>query len=55
MCFGPLLSSHEMTFLLFAERRNYSLVAVGSRGEMPEEIKDLPCVEERTTELRHLP
>lgn len=38
----------------FSGRENYRLVAVGARGDLPDEIKSRECVEERTTELRHL-
>ncbi|CAM9347711.1 unnamed protein product [Laminaria digitata] len=37
-----------------AGRDEYSLVAVGARGDMPDEINSEPCVESRTTEWRHL-
>lgn len=37
-----------------AGRDNYQLVAVGARGDLPEEMGTKACVEERTTEWRHL-
>ncbi|CBN77820.1 conserved unknown protein [Ectocarpus siliculosus] len=35
-------------------RDNYQLVAVGARGDLPDDVSAMQCVEQRTTEWRHL-